>query len=200
MVIVKNGLKGKNPAKKVIFGNKLVANATGNVYFPGGGPFLIPLGLSIGALNTAINDPLGTKATIKEKAQDFGVKEKAFVGYVQGVVNGVSDIVALEMLSTLGLDAKIVTPIHIDLLAAKQGAEAQSIEARRKAEKKRVTYRFQICTDPSKDENWKDAIFSSRAKNIIRNLISATKYFLRVAIIRGNVQEDWSDPISIIVD
>ena len=90
--------------------------------------------------------------------------------------------------------------MHIPDLSAKQGREANSIAVRRIAERKRVTYRFQICTDPSLEENWKDAKTSSRAKVVIRELISGTKYYLRVAIIRGDVQEDWSDYISIIVD
>jgi hypothetical protein len=200
MVIVKNGLKGKNALKKSAFGFMLVQKGTANPFFPGAGTYVTAMGTSVGHLQTAIDDPFGTTATIKEKVKDFGIKERAFVAYVQGVINDVSDEVALEMLSTLGLEAKIVTRVHIGDLTAKQAAEAQSISVRKKAEKKRVTYRTQICTDPSIEANWKDASFSSRATTIIRNLISSTKYYLRVAIIRGNVQEDWSDYISIIVD
>ena len=200
MVIVKNGLKGLNPAKKVTFGTKLGLKLTGNAFFPGAALFNAAMGTATGDLNTAIQDPHGTTATIKEKTQAFNRKEKAVIGYVQGVVNEVSDALALEMLSTLGLDSKIVVPIHIGDYTAKQGTEAQSISVRKKGEKKRVTYRTQICTDPSLEENWKDVKISSKAKCIIKDLLSKTEYFLRVAIIRGDIQEDWSDYISIIVD
>ena len=200
MVIVKNGLKGKNPSKRSTYCLKVKGKATGNVFFPDAAPFLTALGGAALALKTALEDPFGTTATVKEKNSDLRKKMNAFVGHVQIVVDGVTDELALEMLSTIDVEAKIETPIHINSLSAKQGSMAQSISVRRKAEKKRVTYRFQICTDPSVEENWKDAKIGSKAKVIIPGLISKTKYYLRVAIIRGDEQEDWSDYISIIVD
>ncbi len=200
MVIVKNGLKGKNPSQRATYCLRVKTKTTGNAFFPDAGPFLAPLGDAAAAVNTALQNPLGTAATVREKNGVLRVKMNKFVAHVQGVIDEVSDDLALEMLSTIDLEAKIETPVHIPDLSAKQGREANSIAVRRIAERKRVTYRFQICTDPSLEENWKDAKTSSRAKVVIRELISGTKYYLRVAIIRGDVQEDWSDYISIIVD
>ena len=194
------GLKGKKPTQQATYCQKVVVKTTGNTFFPGSVPFLTPLNDAAVALQTAIDNPFGTAATVKEKKSALRKKMNAFIGNIQTVVDGVSDGLALEMLSTIDVEAKVVTAIHIDTLSAKQGREANSISVRRIADKKRVTYVFQICTDPSNEANWQIAKTSSKATAIIPDLESGKKYYLRVAIIRGDVQEDWSDQIHIIVD
>lgn len=201
MVIVKLGLKGKSPDQKVTYGVQVKTKMTGNTYFPDAATVLSDLGTAAGALNSAIENPLSTAATIKEKELKFNVKLKAVVAHVQSVINEVSDDVALDMLSTTGLDPRRNGSVNIAVLSAKQGTEANSVIVRSKAQRKRVTYVFQICTSsPELEKSWTTVKISGKAKVVITGLISGTKYYFRVAIIRSDVQESFSDPISIIVE
>lgn len=200
MVIVKEGLRGKNPEAKVTYGSKVNEKMTGNVNFPDAAAVLDALGKATDNLDKAIKDPNGTATKVNSMAIAFNVKMKAVVAHVQGVINEVADDVALEMVVSAGLTAAKQGSINIPDLSATQGKEAKSVKVRRKREKKTVTYVFQMCLDTALETNWKNCKISSRAKVIITDLISGLRYYFRVAIIRGDVQEDFSDFISIVVD
>ena len=125
---------------------------------------------------------------------------KAAVAHVQVVVNEVDKDKALVMVESAGMEAAKKGSINIPELSAKQGKAANSVEVRKKREKGTLVYVFQMCTDPSMETNWKTVKTSTRAKVIVTGLSSGNRYFFRVAIIRGDVQEDYSDSISIVVD
>ncbi len=200
MVIVKEGLRGKNPEAKVTYGTKVNAKMTGNANFPDAVDVLAALGLATDLLDKSIKDPLATAKSVNEKVVSFNVKMKAVIANVQGVINEVADVVALEMVESAGLEASKKGTINITDLSAKQGKAAKSLSVRKLAGKnKGVIYRFQICLDPAKEENWSDVRISKRATIVVLNLISGTRYYFRVAIIKGDVQEAYSDYISIIV-
>ena len=202
MVIVKQGLKGKNPEAKVTYGTKVNGKMSGNAFFPDATDVLKALGIATTDLDVAIKDPMGSATTIKEKTTTFNVKMKAVIAHVQGVINEVSDILALEMVESAGLEAAKKRSVNITDLSAKQGKADKSLSVRKlvgKNKGKGVIYRFQMCLDPSLEINWNDVRISKLATVIILNLLSATRYFFRVAIIRGDVQEAYCDPISIVV-
>jgi len=200
MVKVKEGLRGKNPEEKVTYGNKVVAKMTSNPNFPDDATVVAALLATTKQLDLEIKSPTSTATTIKEKEKEFNIKMKAAVAHVQVVVNEVDKDKALVMVESAGMEAAKKGSINIPELSAKQGKAANSVEVRKKREKGTLVYVFQMCTDPSMETNWKIVKTSTRAKVIVTGLSSGNRYFFRVAIIRGDVQEDYSDSISIVVD
>ena len=180
MIIVLEGLTGKNASEKVTYGGFIKTKMTGNAFFPDAGTVMTALNSATVALKDA-NDA-GIVSVITEKEGLFDKKMKKVVLHVQGVVIDVDDEnLALEMVQSGGFEGKRKGSIHIHDLAAKQGTEANSVKLRRKAyeDKAHVGYVWQISDDGI---SWTNCKYSITAKVTVHDLVSGKRYHFRVAV------------------
>ena len=197
MIQVLEGLIGKNASAKATYGGFIKTKMTGNAFFPDAGTVMTALNSATAALVLA--NAAGVVSVIIEKEAKFDKKLKAVVLHVQGVVLDVDDDnLALEMVQSGGFAGKRKSGVHIHDLVANQGTEALSVKLRRKAYelKANVGYVWQISTDGI---NWTFCKFSTTAKITVRDLESGKRYHFRVAVVVGEVQQDYSDATDIVV-
>jgi len=121
-------------------------------------------------------------------------------GYVETTANAnnADDEVAIAIILSAGMDVKKQGAINIPILSVKQGEEAGSVILRRKAEEGSV-YKWQMSLDPFTNSSWTDAGKGSLATFEITGLTPVTRYWFRVALITGNVQGEFSDPVTFVV-
>jgi hypothetical protein len=201
MIIVKEGLTGKNPAEKVKFGGNVIEKTTDNAFFPDAAPFVAIVNTATVGLKKA-NDT-GIVSTINARVVDFNNSIKGLVLHIQSVILGKTDIIAIEMVDSTGFGTgKKGKPIIADL-AAVNGEEANTVVLRKKVTtgRKHVAYIAQLCTgDPTVEANWSYCKFSTVATVTISGLASNVRYYFRVAVVIGEVMSEYSDITSVMVN
>lgn len=199
MVIVVEGLTGKNASAKVTYGTSVSGGMTDNAYYSDttGVALVAELNTATGNLKTAN----GTKdtANINLMVTAFDNAIKAIVLYVQGKLIGIPDEQAIVMVESAKLGYKKQgKPIYADL-EAKAGEAPLSVVIRKKVttKKKNVAYVFQVCNDPATEEGYATCMISTHATvTITVGLKPQTKYWYRVATVEGQVMSEFSAPVS----
>lgn len=197
MVIIKEGLTGKNPAAKVSYGTLISNGFTDNANFADVGDHLTTLNSATGALNLAN----GTKntANIALMTTAFDNAIKAIVLYAQGKLVGVPDDVAIVKVDSTNLKyIKRGKPVIADL-AAKAGVEPLTVDLRKLVTtgRKHVAYVWQRCEDPAIEAGYTTCCISTVASvTVSGGMKPQTKYWFRVATVEGQVMTAFSDPIS----
>jgi hypothetical protein len=156
--------------------------------------------LALAITNLITANKTGNADTVKPVELQFDNKVKLVVLYVQGKITGIDDVTATTMVHSVNLGTKAKTAKSIKDFSAREGKAEGSMSVRKviptELKKKRKSFIFQMCTDPSKEENWGKPKVSNNATVIFTDLISNTRYYFRVAIVVGDVQGDFSDVIS----
>ena len=201
MIIIKEGLTGKNPSDKVTYGGNVGLKMTGNANFPDGATVLAVLSGATDDLSKA--NEVGKASKIKIQVGNFNLAMKGVVLYAQGVILGIADDIAKDMAESAGLGtAKRGKPIIADL-AAVNGAEKNTVILRKKVTtgKKHVAYIAQICTgDITVEANWTYCKFATVASVTIAGLTSGVRYYFRVAVVIGEEMSAYSAVVFVDVN
>ena len=201
MIIVKEGLTGKNPASKVKYGGNVFGKMEMNVFFPDAATVIAVLKDATDGLKKA-ND-LGIASKIKIQVNLFDLAIKGVVLYVQGVILGIADDTAKDMVDSAGLGTAKKGKAIIADLAAVNGPDKNTVVLRKKVTtgKKRAAYISQICTgDISVETNWTNCKFATVATVTIAGLKSGTRYYFRVAVVIGEEMSDYSPVVFVDVN
>ncbi|MEI6487459.1 MAG: hypothetical protein WCP52_00780 [Bacteroidota bacterium] len=200
MIIVVEGLKGKNAADKVKFGGNNVLKITGNSYFTDGTTQLAALKSTTEDLKTANDGGKASAIAVAENA--FDIANKVMVMYIQTKIMGLPDDLAKEMVdSTEYQTKKNGKPVIADI-SAKKGTEANTVVLRKKVTtgKKKVAYIWQKATNIGDAANWDYCKFSTNASVTVDGLLSNVRYYFRVAVVIGDVTSEYSVVTSCFVD
>ena len=199
MVIVTEGLTGKNPSAKVTYGGEISKGMTLNAYYPDGALLVTALDTATGNLKTVITTKVTSKINLMVTAFDDAVK--AVVLYVQGKLIGVADELAVAMVESANLAYKHKGAKVIADLAATKGTAPLSADLRKviTTKKKHVGYVWQMCTDPALEANYTTCLYSTVANvTVSSGMKPQTKYWFRVATVEGQVMSKFSDPTSLL--
>jgi hypothetical protein len=65
--------------------------------------------------------------------------------------------------------------------------------------KESLNYIVQMCTDDSKEENWKTVLHTQNSKKLlVLNLVRGQEYFFRISALNARGQSDWSETVAFI--
>ena len=135
---------------------------------------------------------------VKELKQVVKVRIKQVAFHVQSVAYDNEPELSEEIISSGGFEMKKTYIKPYVLFSVKHGTKQRSVKASMRV-LKNACYLFEISTDIRKEANWKKAVISSTSKATFENLIPDTRYWVRGAYIVGQIQFDFTVPISIIV-
>ena len=202
MIIVKEGLKGKNPSEKVTYGGTISTKMTGNAFYTDAvfTTAIAALDTATGNLKTA--NKSGSTTNIEVMTTAFDNSVKSIVLAIQNLILGIPDDLAKEMVESAGFGwKKKGKPIIADL-AAKQGTEAKTVNLRKKVTtgRKHVSYIWQMSLSLGETAHWDFCKFSTIASVTVSGLTSGVRYYFRVAIVIGEEMSEYSDPTDIVVN
>ncbi|HEY4784799.1 MAG TPA: fibronectin type III domain-containing protein [Bacteroidales bacterium] len=142
---------------------------------------------SLGGSHVAIAQMHQSEAEVDEK---FRIIAK----YVDRIANGNESIILIAGFNP----TRQPVPSLKDHFTAKNSANPGEIILRYKAQPNARSYTWQYSevNPPVKEEDWKYAGSSTKAKFTIRNLVNLTKYWFRVAPVTAQGMQPWSEPIS----
>ncbi|MGQ0829235.1 MAG: hypothetical protein ACT4ON_12675 [Bacteroidota bacterium] len=196
-------LNRRSVPDKIEFAGIIVQQMTNNPYFSSPNPSLSSITFAADTLETAYK-----KAQVgnTKDTEDMYAKEKvldrlltAEGNYVENIANLTPETAEVVILSA-GMEVKSQGSINIPVLSASKGTVPFSVKLRRKSEGPRVAYTWQYSPDPFEEDTWQDAGDSTVATfEISTPLEQAKRYWFRVAVIRGTVQEDFSDPVTFVI-
>jgi len=197
-------LKERSVPNKIEFARSVVLQMNGNANFATPNPALSSLNSAANSLETAYvkaqNGGPQDTADMHAKEDSLDLLLTAEGSYVETTANAnsVTDDVAEATILSAGMDVKKTGSINIPILSVTQGEEPGSVKLRRKAEEGSV-YKWQMSVDPFSNSSWRDAGEGSLATFEITGLTPVTRYWFRVALITGNVQGEFSDPVTFVV-
>jgi len=93
------------------------------------------------------------------------------------------------------MDVKAQGSINVQELSAKKGVTEGSVELRRKAVRGSA-YRWRKSTN---NTDWEIVGDSTVSRFVAEDLEPLTRYYFSVAIVKGQLQEPWSDSITFVV-
>lgn len=201
------GLGYQSVPDKIENAKTIVLKMTGNAYFAAPNPLPHPTLASITTTNTALetaynNAQGGNKQTTlilkaAETAYNNALLELAH--YVEDRANSDPNNGA-AIIASAGMLMKAKTPPSIPTFDAKNNVLSGSIDVRIKATKGAL-YIIESSNDPVAPATyvWKQVSVGALANVTLSGFTPAKKIWLRYALIIKNVQQDFSDPISIIV-
>jgi hypothetical protein len=65
--------------------------------------------------------------------------------------------------------------------------------------REKLTFIVQMCTDDSKEENWKTVLQTQNSKSLILlSLVRKEEYLFRIAVMNARGQSDWSETASFV--
>lgn len=190
--------------EKIEKARHIVASMNNNAAFPTPSPALTQIADVIDALHTAYNN--GSKlsraqtALVKDKADLLGKLMKQLAAYVEVTANGNAAVIL-----TAGMNIREINSSHPLTVHASNGNLHGEVKLTT-AITPHAVYVWQVSPDPFVSDategatvSWKQLTISTLAKVVLPNFQPGVKYWFRVAPIVRNVQGDWSDPISLIV-
>ena len=176
--------------------DKMVATPA---YFATAAPLLATAQTAIDLLrDSAATAEGGSKADTQAMyllETDFRVKLMILVLFVDVLVIS-NPIEAADIIASAGLFEKRQGAINVPPIAVKLSAVSGTVVLKAKAEKRR-TYLFQMKKDSA--AAWDLVTISTTSKIAVAELSPLTVYWFRVALIKGTVQGDFVDPVSITV-
>ena len=198
---VKLNLSKLTISKKVTLGGAVSGKMNGNPFFPTPSPAITDLNDATKDLKIAAeNSVKGTQ----EQTEIMYAKETAFdivitgiAGYVTLTANQDTDN-SSTIINSAGLEEAKKGVYDVPPIRAKKGPLPLSAFVYAKAGKGKVGYRFQMAMDAD------TLIFSDCGNSQIRKLLVmgltfGKKYLFRVAITKGAVTGDFSDPCSLLI-
>ncbi|MBI2272112.1 MAG: fibronectin type III domain-containing protein [Bacteroidetes bacterium] len=195
-------LKERSVPNKIDFARSVVLQMTGNPNFTTPNPALASITTAANDVDAAyvkaLNGGPQDTADMRNKEAVLDQLLMAEGYYVEIIANEIPATAEATILSA-GMSVKQTGSINISMLSVTQGSVPGSVKLRRKAEGRGVVYKWQMSDDPFSNASWKDAGEGSLASFEIVGLRPVTRYWFRVAVIDGNVQGEFSDPVTFVV-
>lgn len=196
-------LSTRSVPDKIEFAGIIVLQMTGNPHFATPNPSLASITFAANVLETAykkakVGGPKDTEDMYaKEKILDQLITaEGSYVEYTANLSPNNTEVIILSA----GMEVKSQGSINIPILSASKGTEPFSVKLRRKSEGPGVAYKWQYSEDPFEVDTWKDAGDSTVATFEISSPLEQMKrYWFRVAVIRGTLQDNFSDPVTFVI-
>jgi len=196
-------LSTRSVPDKIEFAGTIVLQMTNNPHFQTPNPSLASITFAANVLDTAykkaqVGGPKDTEDMyVKEKILDqLLTAEGSYVEYTANLSPNNTEVIILSA----GMEVKSQGSINIPVLSASKGSVPFSVKLRRKSEGPGVAYKWQYSKDPFSIESWIDIGESTVATfEISSPLEQMERYWFRVAVIRGRVQEDFSNPVTFVI-
>ncbi|MGQ0829002.1 MAG: hypothetical protein ACT4ON_11490 [Bacteroidota bacterium] len=196
-------LSTRSVPDKIEFAGTIVLQMTNNPHFETPSPSLASITFVANMLSAAYKKAQGGGP---KDTEDMYAKEKIFDqeltaegNYVEYIANLSPNNTEVIILSA-GMEIKSQGSINIPVLTATKGSVPSSVKLRRKSEGPGVAYKWEYSTDPFEDSTWQYAGDSTVATfEISTPLEELKRYWFRVAVIRGTIQEDFCDPVTFVI-
>jgi hypothetical protein len=201
MAKVKLELSKKSIAEKVVLGNKVDSNMTGNVYFKTPNPPLETLKTAIINMTAASDDVEAARKTVQLKLSILYQQENIFDGvmtqlgsYVGNVSNGDEAIILSSGMDVQKDKSPTTLPDKITSVNATSGDNAGEIDLFWDKSYNAKSYVVEIAVNGTVLE-WKQSQITTKSKAELTGLLTGTAYQLRVAAVGAAGQGPWSDPV-----
>jgi hypothetical protein len=170
-------------------------------YFSGATALLTAAQTALDSLRAAAataeyGSPADTQAMYLAR-NTFKTKLMVLVLYVD-VVAITNPTEAGDIIACAGLNQKKTPTINIQTLKVKNGTTSGSVIVRSKA-KRGHSYLFQESSDIASTSGWTTVSVATSAAILLTGRTPVKTYWYRVALIKGNVQQPFTDPVSIVV-
>jgi hypothetical protein len=207
MLKINLGLSHMPIADKIAKAKMILQKMTGNAHFPTPNPKLTDIQTQLDATVTAKTNADAAKKTSiemtaimhqEEKALDLDITKLA--NYVEVEANDDVAIIESSGFTPASKSTPVGTLPQPQNCGITTGDNAGELDPSCDNVKGAKTYVWQINTvDPVKEDNWKDAVTSTKSTCIIPNLASGTRCWVRVAAVGTAGRSAWSDPATKIV-
>jgi hypothetical protein len=205
MAKVKLELSKKSTSEKVDFARKLVTSMTGNTNFTAPNPALADISSAAANVTAASDDVENTRKLLQTKTSYLVQQEGnldnllALLGnYVENASGG--DEIKIN---SAGMDVKKERsspglPGKITGLNATVGDNAGEISLYWDKDDAAKSYVVEIALEAS-PLVWQSGMVSTKTRATLKNLTSATRYYIHVAAVGAAGQGPWSDTVNKVV-
>jgi hypothetical protein len=191
------GLKKKTPEEKLKLAQLLAKKLDNNLYFPPPHPPLVPAVVMANNMISAYKEFLSGNKEVKQvyKQREKQLDEMLIniANYIEYHAKGNAEIIKSTGLELKGRNepiGKLAAPTQCRVrLTGNQG----ELLVKSKPVYGAKAYLIQITETPENSHSWRIIEGSTRARFIIKNLISGNKYYFRIAAIGGSGMSEWSD-------
>jgi len=205
METIKLGLDALTDEQKVALINDHIAKLNGNANFPTPEPSVAEFAASTApyvATVTAIAQlDAQRKALLQDRANQSAAADVALTaraGYVTAKAKGDGAIMISAGFTLAkprgGAHGTLSLPPTPSALAVTMSAHVGTLHAIWHAQKG-YTWAVQVCPDPLTEANFAQVAITSHSTVDISGLTTGTKYWARVAAIKGGIQGDWCQPL-----
>jgi hypothetical protein len=205
MAKVKLELSKKNTSDKVDFSKKLVTSMTGNANFPTPNPALEEVSTAAANVTAASDDVESTRKLLQTKMVYLTQMESTLDGLLTQLGNYVDNVSGGDevKINSAGMDVKKERsssglPGKIIGLNATVGDNAGEISLYWDKDDVAKSYLVEIAADAA-TLVWQSGMVSTKTRANLKNLISATRYYIRVAAVGAAGQGPWSDTVNKVV-
>jgi len=201
MLKISLGLSKMPIMAKIAKSKMIIQKMTGNANFATPNPSLIDVTASITAAETAKTNADAAQATStelkviehqKEKALDLSLTHLA--NYVEVQANDNAAVIESAGMTPAS------KPTHVGELDAPQGLavtsgdDAGELDSHWDGVRGAKSYIIQLnIVDPLKEADWKEAALPTKSTCGLKNLVSGTRYWVRVAAVGSAGKSGWSD-------
>jgi hypothetical protein len=198
---------GLSVEEKLKLAKKIYKMLTGNANFPTPNPTLDDIldlideaEKSMTASDEAVDVSIRLKAAMHKNFDALGDGLHKLGNYVETTANGDPLIIESAGFTPVSKTSPIGKLAQAQNCGISTGDNAGEIDPHCDAVKGAKAYDWQINTaDPVKDDEWKDAITSTKSTCSILNLTSGIRVWIRVAAVGAAGRGPWSDPATKIV-
>ncbi|MBI3511657.1 MAG: hypothetical protein HY064_13430 [Bacteroidetes bacterium] len=197
-------LKRKSVPQLIELGNHIVASMTGNANFPTPHPALAAVTTAITTLQNADTAALGGGAALKsvmhQKQEVLNQLLTQLALYVEGIVNdpSVADANKEVMILSSGMQMKTLTHPQHHVFGVKHGSVSGSIDLRAEGIE-RGMHNWEYAMEPSMANGWHLAPATMQAHTTINGLTVGAQYSFRHRAVTKEGEQDWGQPLSIVV-
>lgn len=194
---IKLGLKKKTPEEKLKLAQLLAKKLENNLHFPPPHPPLVPAVVlannMVSAYREFISGREDQKPVYKQREKQLDEMLINIANYVEYHAKGNAEIIKSTGLELKGRNnplGKLPAPEQCRVRHTDKPGE---LLVKSKPVYGAKAYLIQITETPENYHSWRIIEGSTRARFIVKNLKSGTKYYFRIAAIGGSGMSAWSD-------
>jgi hypothetical protein len=202
---VKLELSKKNTSEKVDFARKVVTSMTGNANFPTPNPALADISTAATNVTSASDDVENTRKLLQTKIVYLAQQETILDSLLTQLGTYVENISSGDevKINSAGMDVKRERsssglPGKITGINATVGDNAGEIGLYWDKDDAAKSYVVEIAPEAS-PMVWQSGLVSTKTRATVKNLTSATRYYIHVAAVGAAGQGPWSDTVNKVV-
>jgi hypothetical protein len=178
----------------------IVQSMTGNASFPTPVPTLAAVSSAIAALDSAqaavLTRTRGTVEARNDRRVELAILLFALKGYVQSVADADREN-AVSLIQSSGMHVSAAAPPRQRAFAAAPGTVSGTVKLEAIAAAKRAAYEWEYSLDGGK--TWLVAPVTLQSRTSVSGLQPGASVSFRYRAVTKTGQQDWSQPVSIIV-